>query len=109
MNQVVFVRKFSTSRCGTSATVIVYSKESFIDGEVGFDRDNILYCEFGKFSKPMNQMTLEKFREIFSSEEILMMMANGILNYNSSEKQTHKKYPMFKAEIYKKYGIDTSK
>lgn len=116
--EVVFIKKFPSSRSGGSAVVKVFSKPMFVQGaitdykgDILKDRNNIQYCKIGECSKAMCSMTVEEFEEIFTPEEIHEMTINGMLDYRSKTSKRRYlsldfKYPMFGAKVYAKYGLD---
>lgn len=113
MNEVVFIRKYPSYKSGGSATVKVFTKEMFVNGEIkGWngeiikDRNDIQFCELGYNSQPMCSMTPEIFSKIFTKEEIAKMETKGMLYYNSKRRTVSQKYPMFSADVYRKYGTD---
>lgn len=59
----------------------------------------------GRFTKRISAVTLHEFRMIFNKDEIETMQENGMLDYNPNETEVYYKYPIFRAEVYKKYGI----
>lgn len=59
----------------------------------------------GRFTKRISAVTLHEFRTIFNKDEIETMQENGMLDYNPNETEVYYKYPIFRAEVYKKYGI----
>lgn len=114
MREVIFIRKYSTSRSGGSATVKLFSKEDFMNKE--FDqpggwwyssRHDIQYCFIGGYSNSISRMTIEEFESIFTDIEIKKMKDKKLLNYNTLGRNVEKKYPIFRKDIYLKYGIDT--
>lgn len=114
MKEVIFIRKYPTSRSGGSATVRLFSKEDFIKGNLDNSggwwyspRHDIQYCNIGGYSNPICGMTVDEFNSIFTNVEIEEMRNSGLLNYNTGAKRLENKYPMFRRDIYLKYGIDT--
>ena len=113
--ETLFIQKYPSSNSGGSATVRVFTKFAFITGGIANSigitvksRYNIQYAIYGGFSRSICQMTLREFEYIFNKIEIKEMQLNGMLDYDSTCRGVRKKYPMFSAKIYKKYGIDIS-
>lgn len=118
--ETLFIQKYPSSNSGGSSTVRVFTKFAFITGgitnSIGItvkSRNNIQYARYGNFSRSICQMTVREFEYIFNKIEIKEMQLNGMLDYDSTAdlnryRGIHKKYPMFSAKIYKKYGIDIS-
>lgn len=118
--EVLFIRKYPTRNSGGSSISQVFTKLTFVTGGVKDtfgkqvkNRYNIQYCTYGGYSHSICQMDVETFETVFSKAEIKEMQINGMLDYDSTVdmsryKSLSKKYPMFGAKIYKKYGIDIS-
>lgn len=110
MMDVVFIRKYPSCKSAGSATVSVFAKSDFVNKKVGkIDRNDVQFCKLGEYSEPMCSMTLKKFENSFNYDDLYKMLDNGLLDYNSKERSLSRKYPMFSAEVYKKYGKDVSK
>lgn len=105
IKDVVFIRKFSSGRSAGSATVKVVTKKMFIAGILSKDRHDVQFCKMGMFSDAICSMRVDDFENTFSKEEIETMQHNGMLNYYPDASYVSTKYPMFGANVYKKYGV----
>lgn len=107
INDIIFLKRRSGYRGTPIGSIQTFSAKNFITG-VGYskDRKDIMYA-FRESSSlyPMFQMDLETFEAVFSENDISTMQTFGVLSYNPSGEWVSKKYPMFKKEIYLKYGM----
>lgn len=106
---VIFAEKIS-SYTGTRASFKLLSKENFMNGEHYWkDRHDVMFGTFENWTRSICEMKVEEFETIFTTQEILEMRKRGILNYDSTERNLHRKYPMFRKDIYMLYGKDVSR
>ena len=92
----------------------VSSKEGVINKTLRMSRTTHYSAIDGECSQQVQCMEIEEFECIFSSEDIVIMMKNGHLDYypkgyqwseGKVTKSVGDKYPAFKKEIYQVYGI----
>ena len=107
INDIIFLKRRSGYRGTPIGSIQTFSAKNFITG-LGYskDRSDIMYVFKESSSlRPMSQMSLKAFEAIFSEVDISTMRTFGVLSYNPYANRLNKKYPMFKKEIYEKYGI----
>ncbi|EOU2097148.1 hypothetical protein C0L75_03250 [Clostridium perfringens] len=96
---VVFLKKSCKVR-HSKISSIVCTKQAVIDGQIVKDRFGTDYAFInGESSKPISYMTLEEFEKIFTEDDIKTMQKNKVLTYS------RRYFPIFRVDIYKKYGI----
>ena len=107
INDIIFLKKSSGYRGTPIGSFKTISAKDFMIG-MGYskNRNDILYA-FKENSSlmPISQMSLKVFESVFSKEDIMTMATFGVLSYYPNANWAHKKYPMFKKEIYQKYGL----
>lgn len=111
MNQYIFIKTYNGSR-GKGASVHTYPKESFLDGEIATYHIRLLQvAKIGNTSKGLFEVGLTEFEDIFNADDIDKLQNDGVLDYYPKGEyikphiSTPDRYPIFKKEIYVKYGV----
>lgn len=110
-----FVNTVNDGRGGKMATVRIINKELFMSSTINnLDRKTQYGKMDGSRTYALGEMSLDKFEEVFTIEDVKKMKENGLMEYypkgklsysgNFVFKGTPDKYPIFKKEVYVKYG-----
>lgn len=120
MCDVIFISQGNCSRGGKYSYCKLHSKKAVIDGEYKPDRYTQIGYIDGCYTTQLCQIEVDGFENMFSQDEIVIMQNNGVLSYypkghrplfrnGERSKYIHDgvadKYPAFRAEVYKKYGV----
>lgn len=111
MADIVFIKTYNVGT-GKGARVKVFNLDAVIQEEEKLDR----YIQCAKinaeFSEQICKIGIKTFEKIFSYEDIEILKEKGLLNYYPEGRARYgyfservlNKYPIFKKEVYIKYG-----
>lgn len=113
MNDYIFILNYPASNGLTCADVILLTKGQFMNkvlNSLPRSRKRVRLGTFDcKYTKSIVSVNLTQFKQIFNNSDIETMKQNGMLDYFPNRRSLSLKYPLFRAEIYKKFGIAKEK
>ena len=111
MSDVLFIETYNMDR-GKSANVRVFDLYGVAYKNFELSRYTQYAFSNGDISKPLCSISVTNFEKIFSKKDLELLEASGCFNYYPLGRERRKyiytgvedKYPIFRKEIYLKYG-----